>query len=378
MRLAILNITAGGLSGGYRKYLDNLIPYFIGHKDISSLLIATPEGAIPVDWRGKYPSVKWVNLKPKMWSLSGIGKNERKIIMRFDPEVVLIPTSRFWDAGNMPTVNMLRNMEPFAPNMKGDTVQEKLKKYIHRRLMRNAIKRADHTIAVSNFVKDYLTHTLHVPEKNVSMIYHGLTTTTSLSGKTRPASIPSVWADGFLFTCGSIRPARGLEDVIEALIELKSRGINMHLVIAGETTPGMKKYRESLDRMLILGGLTHNVCWAGYLNDEEMSWCFRNCNLFIMTSRIEACPNIAIEAMSYGAVSIAANNPPLPEFFSDLAAYYEPGNAQSLTTAILSRLSLDDNQRSRLSEQSQFRSKQFCWDVCAKKTIEELIKIYKS
>jgi len=377
MRLAILNITAGSLSGGYHKYLDNLIPYFIGHKDVSALLIASPGGVIPVDWCRKYSSIEWVDLKPKMWSLSGIGNNERKIIMSFNPEVIFIPTSRFWDAGNVPTVNMVRNMEPFVPNMKGDTVKEKFKKFIQQKLTANSVRRADHTIAVSGYVKDYLINTLGIDNDKVSQVYHGFSF--SANGKlSRPASIPTDWDNDFLFTCGSVRPARGLEDVLQALSLLKTQSLNIRLVIAGETSPGMRKYRNGLEGVLVSKGLTDSVCWTGGLNDEEMRWCYKKCRLFVMTSRIEACPNIAIEAMSSGSISIAADNPPLPEFFLDLAAYYEPGNAQSLSTAIISRLSFDDSQRSRLSEQSQVRSKQFSWDVCAKKTVEELIKTYKN
>lgn len=374
MRLAILNLTAGSLSGGYRKYLDNLIPYFVGHKDISALLIASPGGVIPVDWRRKYPFVKWVDLKPKIWSLSGIGKNERKIIMNFNPEVVFIPTSRFWDAGNVPTVNMVRNMEPFVPNMKGDTVIEKFKKLIQQKLTVNSVRRADHIIAVSGYVKDFMINTLGVDNDKVSQVYHGFSS--SADGKlSRPVSIPTDWGNDFLFTCGSVRPARGLEDVLQALSLLKTQTLNIRLVVAGETSPGMRKYRNGLEWVLASKGLTNSVCWTGGLNDEEMRWCYEKCRLFVMTSRIEACPNIAIEAMSNGSISVAADNHPLPEFFSDLAAYYESGNAQSLATAILGRLSLDDSQRSRLSEQSQVRSKQFSWGRTAEMTLSVLMQV---
>jgi glycosyltransferase involved in cell wall biosynthesis len=374
MRLAILNITAGGLSGGYRKYLDNIIPFLIRHKDVSELLIAAPEGVLTCDWRSKYSSVKWVCLKPKLWFLSGIGKNERSIIANFNPDLVFIPTSRFWKTGNIPTVNMVRNMEPFVPNIKGDTIKEKFKKFVQRKLTGIAVKRADHIIAVSEYVKDYLVNTLGVDHLKVSRIYHGLSF--SADGKcSRPVPIPTDWGNDFLFACGSIRPARGIEDALEALNLLKMRFPNLRLVIAGETSPGMKKYRYSLERSLTSKGLAERVCWAGFLNDEEMRWCYKKCRLFLMTSRIEACPNIAIEALSNGAISIVADNPPLPEFFSGLATYYKPNNAQSLTTAILGSLSLDERQRNHLSEQSQLRSKQFSWERTAEMTLTVLLQI---
>jgi glycosyltransferase involved in cell wall biosynthesis len=267
-------------------------------------------------------------------------------------------------------------MEPFLPSMKGDPFQEALRKSIQRRLVRSSIKRADHTIAVSGFVKDYLTTSLRVPENKISQVHHGLAPRANGFSR-RPALIPAGWDRGFLFTCGSIRPARGLEDAFEALLDLKTRNRDMRLVIAGGTSPGMTKYHEGLVRFLAARGLADRVCWAGTLSDEEMCWCYKRCFLFIMTSRVEACPNIALEALSSGAISIAANNPPLPEVFVDCASFYETGNGRSLAEAIIGRLSLSDRERRSLSERARERSMMFSWDTTADKTLEVLRRVLK-
>ena len=57
-----------------------------------------------------------------------------------------------------------------------------------------------------------------------------------------------------------------------------------------------------------------------------------------MTSRVEACPNIALEAMSHGAFCLAADNPPLPEFFQGAALYYRPRSGEALAHAITAAL----------------------------------------
>jgi len=352
-----------------------MLPRLAEHNEVDALLCVSPEGNDVSSWFAEPLGVDYGCCSPlTLIHLFHIpDKKMAEHLRQFAPDIVFLPVDRYIYFGDIPVVNMVRNMEPFVPNMKGDTPREMFKKFVQRKLTRNSVSRADHTIAVSGFVKDFITDTLHVPESKVSQVYHGLTPPLNESC-VRPVSIPSGWDGGFLCTCGSVRPARGLEDALEALSDLKARHLDMRLVIAGETVPGMRKYRDGLERLLALRGLTDSVCWAGKLNDEEMRWCYDRCSLFIMTSRIEACPNIAMEAMDSGAISIAADNPPLPEFFSDCAAYYEAGNRRSLAEAILYQLALDRGERSAMSERSRERSSMFSWDLCAERTLNELKK----
>ena len=97
-----------------------------------------------------------------------------------------------------------------------------------------------------------------------------------------------------------------------------------------------------------------------------------------MTSRVEACPNIALEAMSQGCICIAANNPPLPEFFGDAVIFYPPKDGTALAEAIQTVLARDDNQRKVMSEKAKRRAAKFSWDICAEKTVAVLAKAVES
>ncbi len=376
MKLAMVNLTGGSLSGGYKKYLKNMLPRLAVHNEVDALLCISPEENDVSTWFRKPLIVEYCSCSPlTLRHLTYIpDRKMAECLSKFSPDIVFLPVDRYIRFNGIPVVNMVRNMELFVPNMKGDTLQEKFKKFIQRKLTCNSVRLADHTIAVSGFVKDYLIATLHVPESKVSQVYHGLTP--PLNGSCiRPVSVPIGWDDGFLFTCGSVRPARGLGDVLEALSDLKARNLDMRLVRAGETVPGMRTYRAGLERLLASRGLTDNVCWAGNLNDEEIQWCYDKCSLFIMTSRIEACPNIAMEAMSHGAILIAADNPPLPEFFSDCAIYYKAGNSQSLAEVVIDRLALDPGVRNKLSARTRKRSGMFSWNVTADRTMTVLKQV---
>ena len=50
MRVAIINLTGGGMSGGYRNYLCNVVPRLAAHDDVDALLCATSDS---VDVQGR-------------------------------------------------------------------------------------------------------------------------------------------------------------------------------------------------------------------------------------------------------------------------------------------------------------------------------------
>ncbi len=375
MRLAIVNITAGGLSGGYKRYLQNMLPRLVNYENLESLLCIVPDKIDISSWFNNLPNIKYGyydNLSLSIL-LNMPDKKMKKCLKEFSPDLIFIPTDRYIWFNGIPVVNMLRNMEPHLPFLKGDPPHEILKKYIQQKLSLISVRKADQTIAVSQFVKNQLITNFKISVNKVTKVYHGAALF-PIANPIKPTSVPIGWENDFIFTCGSIRPARGLEDALEAIYELKNQNINIRLVIAGETVPGMKKYRNRLEQFIKFKDLSDNICWAGVLNDEQLCWCFHKCRIFIMTSRIEACPNIAIEAISNQALAIAADNPPLPEFFSRCSTYYQPGNGKSLANAILDRLSLDKDDRKTLSLCSRKRSTMFSWDMTADQTMGVFLK----
>jgi glycosyltransferase involved in cell wall biosynthesis len=378
MRLAIVNLTGGGFSGGYRKYLKNMLPRLAEHNDVEALLCVSPQGIDVSSWFEKLPKVEYATCSPLTFRhLAHIPDSKMaECLRKFSPDVVFLSVDRYIRFKDIPVVNMIQNMESFMPKMKGDTPREMFKKFIQRKLACNSVKLADHTIAVSGFVKDYITATLHVPESKVSQIYYGLTP--ALTGSCiRPVSVPIGWKGAFLFACGSIRPARGLEDVLGAFYELRALNLDMRLVIAGEAVSGMRAYRDGLKRLLALRGLTDSVSWTGNLSEAEMGWCYKNCTVFIMTSRVESFGQIALEAMSYGCLCVSANNPCLPEIFGDAAVYYNPGDEKALSELINNLLSWDEFKMRQTTQRALERASQFSWDVTADRTMAVLMQVLK-
>jgi glycosyltransferase involved in cell wall biosynthesis len=201
------------------------------------------------------------------------------------------------------------------------------------------------------------------------MIYHGIDAAASGPAPVMPASLAD--HPRFLFTAGSIRPARGVEDLIRALPAVLAGDTARSLVIAGGVDPGGQSYAAHMRTLARALGVERHVVWAGRLTAPEMAWAFQHCTAFVMTSRAEACPNLALEAMSQGAPIVSTRQDPMPEFFGDVATYYPPRDAGELAARIAEAVSAPAGATAR-AQAGKARAATFTWRRTAEKTIEEL------
>ena len=369
MRIAIINITLGGMSGGYRVYLRRILPQLAVHADVDKILCAAP-GALNVsDWFEPMDNVSFADCGTVRLLGHGPRRKFAEQLADFRPDILFVPLARRFEFSHLPVVNMVQGMEPLV--YRGpDPLLEKIKNAFRRRAVADAIRHADGFIAVSQFVKNFLVEKLSVPEKKIQLAHYGPVEPAEESVK--PPAVPDEWAGEFIFTAGAIRPARGLEDVIHAMEHLADRNTHAKLVIAGATDRRMSPYRRRLEKYISQCGLGDNIIWAGSLGREQMSWCYRNCRAFVMTSRVESFGIIAIEAMSAGCVCIAADNPCLPEVFGQAAEFYSPKNSQAFADTIERVLVADRAELDRRSDMSRKRAGGFSWDLCAEKTVAQL------
>jgi glycosyltransferase involved in cell wall biosynthesis len=354
MNLVVANLTSGGLSGGYRKYLSHLMPLIAADPRVSMLTVFVP-GGLPLDG---------VDVRP--WNPVDARRGYASLIRdvaAIGPDLVFVPTARHVAFGSVPVVTMVRNMEPLDVPFAANTAREGLKNIARAWEARRAARRARRVIAVSEHVREYLVRRWNIDERKVGLAYHGVD---------RPPSLEHQRADDppTLFTAGSIRPARGLEDAIRAL-QLVDRGVR--LVIAGGVDPGCERHAAALERTAAELGVADRIAWRGQLDEREMSDAFRAASVFLMTSRAEACPNTVLEAMMFGCASISVDHAPMPELFDGAARYYRAGDAAALAAQVGSLLG-DDTARRALGAAAAARALAFSWEATRDRTIAELEK----
>jgi len=368
MRLAVVNLTGGGLSLGYRKYLAEMLPRLAKHPDVEDLVVFAPARALTQASIGGVGVVPWSTRD----SWLGLRSVRREIHAR-RAGVVFVPTARPFRASAVPTVVMVRNMEPFEVPFGSNPLPEALRNHLRLREARRACRTAERVLAVSEHVRTHLVRRWQLNPDSVGVVRHGVGEPELASGFTPPAWPGAVAPDLFLFTAGSLRPARGLEDLIRAMSSLRSLFPDLTAVIAGGQDRFMSAYVEGLRRLAAELGVADRIVWPGRLDAQQMAWCFGHAALFVMTSRAEACPNIALEAMSHGSFCVSVDRPPMPEFFADTALYYREGDAEQLAERVRGLLHRPGESADRRAA-ARRRARSFTWERTVDETVIQLEK----
>lgn len=349
MRLAIVHWTSGGFSGGYRKYIQELTPRLRAQPGIGEVCEF-------------YPAVS--ERPPEAKGFAGT-KELQEAAAAWRPDVVFVPTARVLRIRGARSVTMVRNMEPLLCPQAGARWSERLRNYARWWAARRACSAADRVLAVSEAVRDYLRLHWRVESSRIGVVPHGVEERQT-GESSPPPGAAAADAGRFFFTAGSLRPARGLEDLMEAY--LMSPGLPP-LWIAGSATAESQSYAGVLRRESARWGLPFR--WLGELTPGEMAWCYRNARAFVMTSRAEACPNVVLEAMAHGAASLSVDLAPMPEFFGASARYYPAGDAPALGR-LLAEWARPESDLAGWRASGRARAAEFTWERTARRTYEEL------
>jgi glycosyltransferase involved in cell wall biosynthesis len=352
-----------------------MVPRLAAHPKVTGLLVGVPETLDFSTWQKDNPSVQWVHLRCGLFTRGReIGVKTQRKIEEFEPDVLFIPTGCFWSFKKVPVVNMVRNMEPFIQYPSRYFFTYKIRNWARLRANYRLIRKASRIIVVSKFVRNYLTNHLVINDNRIGIVYHGTDLFRCDPLMQKPSNVPKKWQGNFIFTAGLIYPYRGLEDIILALPHLDNSLNSPILVIAGKIGQGMKRYYHGLKKLIERSKLTSKIRWLGVLKEAEMNWCYRNCSTFVVTSRVEACPNIVLEAMAHGCISVSTDNPPMSELFGNVALYYPAGKADLLAQQICKVLKWPNEKREALKKHALARASKFSWDLCCQRTVGELEK----
>ena len=379
--MIVLYNCLSAISGGAVSYNRNMLPelnrLFEGSVDGHQLRILLHESQEP--FISDIPGAQCIFVKGHrltgvrrlLWEwrhLEHVAQEERA-------DVLFCPYQIGRSVANAKLVLMIRNMEPFLFQRYRYGLGSRLRNHLLRCYSARALRSADRVIAVSQFAKDLLTNQLSVLPGRICQIYHGrdtrLTPTDNRSANWKLLSELGLKSD-FVLTCGSLRPYRRCEDVISAFAKLKPGPTNgLTLIIAG--SEDVARYGKAIRRAIAQSACGDSVRMVGHVSWEMMRALYQCCKVCVIASEIEACPNIAIEAMTSGCVIVASDQPPLPEMFHDSAVYFRSRNVADLADKMQLAL-LDANLREQLQTLALRRSQGFSWRTCAAKTFQALVQ----
>jgi glycosyltransferase involved in cell wall biosynthesis len=126
----------------------------------------------------------------------------------------------------------------------------------------------------------------------------------------------------------------------------------------------------AVKRLALTCGLEqHEVVFAGYIDDDDLTRLYNICRAFVFPSFYEGFGLPALEAMQCGAPVIASNTTSIPEVVGLEAAMFDPYSIDDIASK-LQRVLTDDEFRTELVARHLARARQFSWDASAKRAIK--------
>jgi glycosyltransferase involved in cell wall biosynthesis len=367
MKLAIINLTAGGISGGHKNYIYNMLPRLAASDKVEKILCASPVSFKAEEWIPASPKVTLALCEPFSFIRPAPDRKLKPALDLFKPDLIFVSMERHLNYSGVPVVTLVHNMAPLVPIPTAAGILEKIKSLGRRFETGLAVSRASALIAPTAFVSDALVARLGVEAEKVSVIPFGHAPVPVTV--TPPDSTLDLVKNGFIFTAGTFEIYRGFEDLVRAFAEIKRAFPGLKLVVAGGARPATSAYRSKMAALAETLGVSSDVVWLGNIPQEELSWFYSNCSAFALTSRVESFCFIAVEAMAHGCNSVATDSPCLPEIMGDTSLYYKAGDTVNLEKILAEILRRRKDEREHFSQRAKARSAKFSWDSATTQTL---------
>ncbi|MBN2056664.1 glycosyltransferase family 4 protein [bacterium] len=241
-------------------------------------------------------------------------------------------------------------------------------RYFSRVVPRRAAE-IDHVIAVSRATREDVVALLGIPPERVSVIHEAVDPRFLI-----PMSVDrvdSVLAGHgiqrpFLLAVGTIEPRKDYPTLLHAMALARQQGRALpDLVIAGRPAWGSGKMYDAIDRHK----LRRHVRVLGYLSPDELPALYRGASLLVQPSLHEGFGLPVLEAMSLGLPVVASRIAALEEIAGTAAAFFEPGDAESLMS-VLHQVLMDEAVGPAMVTAGRARAASFSWDRAAMETMQ--------
>lgn len=169
----------------------------------------------------------------------------------------------------------------------------------------------------------------------------------------------------FLLFVGGADDRRRIDWLVAAFNDLRARGFEGKLVLAGDTfitvdTIGNARAREAV----ATSSYRDDICLLGYVNHDERTWLYRHAAAFAFPSEMEGFGLPVLESLAHGCPVVAFDNSSLPEVAGPNALLVDAG-WRPLARGIDEVLRRSDEDKAADAAAGQAWAEGFTWDPMA-------------
>jgi len=319
----ILINTINVKSGGQMTYLVNLLSEtaslydyrftflinMVANNQLKNAAVHVPENASIYT----VPSSYSFGTTSYIWQVF----NLPRIVREVKPDYVYAPTHIAYKVPGIKTILAMRNMA--IPNFWRIDVPFRMRlnlllKYLP---LRHSLRRADKVVAVSNYVKDFLKKNIGKNDNDIFVAYHTINSLHKNNDSPSEHYANFGKDDHIIFIPGSYYRYKKFHALLNYMEAVKLPP-NAKVIFAGDEAD--TKY---LSRLKQYSTHSYEPIFKVSLSIQEMKFFYKAARLVILSSQVEACPNIALEALANNSKILASNIPPFKEILGDFAVYFD-------------------------------------------------------
>lgn len=325
---------------------------------------------------------------PRVHDVSGLNA-----FLQFDPMQAL-PKSRKLKRGLVLYDLIPYVMEPDylwsykTARMHQNSRKTALRKALRRRQYivkaRSVSRSADELFAISHHTKDDYGKYARIPAAKIKVVYLGID---PRHVKRKPTNVPfkhyisNSWGyfpkkidlsnKPFLLFVGGADPRRKLNHLVTAYNNLRARGYDIRLVLAGDTMKGPYAIPViEVQKYIAESSYLDNIAFLGFVTDEQREWLYAHAVAMVYPSVYEGFGLPVLEAMQYGTPVITYKNTSIHEIAGDAVLYANDAlSIMHYTEQLLTDAAL----RSKCQQLGRQQAAKFGWDRTAQKIIDILL-----
>ncbi len=244
--------------------------------------------------------------------------------------------------------------------------RERVRRMNH--LMPDIVRRADHIVVDSAFIRSEVMAHYGVAPERVSTVLLGVQPDFRPRDEASCQTIlqrHGLHYGGYLLAVGTLEPRKNLHTALAAFAQLPATlRRRFPLVIAGGTGWRMDAFPISTRQMIARA----EVILIGYVPQADLPALYAAARMLVYPSLYEGFGLPPLEAMASGVPVICADRASLPEVIGGAGILVDALDDQAMSAQI-ERLIDDESLHQTLSESGVQRARQFTWRRCALQTL---------
>lgn len=274
----------------------------------------------------------------------------RPLLLREKADALYMTSGFVFPGSPVPQAVLAMNPWCFVPdawNGPGDRVKAALQ----RRAYRHAVAAADAMVYLSAYLRDTYHRNAGREARSSYVVY------TPLSDDALDAIKASGERVSTRILCVSaMAPHKGVETLIEAVAQLVESGREISLTLVGGWPDS--RYRNAIERLIGVKGLTTRVRITGYLGRPELLREYASARVFALFSKCESFGIPGLEAQAFGTPVVCSEAGAMPEVYGKGALTVPVGDVVASAGA-LSRVLGDEVIWQRLSDEARLNAGRF-------------------